>query len=160
MIQLAIYGVGNPIYQKDVYLNLADKWITQPAPDTKFLLGEFTSQLTGNITLQFLSSNWTNEDRYVKVTLKNGIDYAASSSYMKLGTTNNPLGFYDVTIYQNSSGSNTNTSGLNVLYNGIMNVTLSSTNFDGSPTTMPVKYTEYTTNDTDTEKVYITNTAV
>tara|TARA_R100001594_G_C3940952_1_gene240588 strand:- start:68 stop:550 length:483 start_codon:yes stop_codon:yes gene_type:complete len=160
MIQLAIYGVpGDPAYQKAVYLDLADKWITSD-PDTKWLLGEFTSQFTGKTTFQFLSSNWTNQERYVQVTLKNGLGLVESKTYMNLGTTDNPLGLYDVTIYQNSSGDNLNTSGLNVLYNGIMNVTLSPTDFFGNPTTMPVKYTEYTTNDSDTESIYLTNTAV
>ena len=66
-----------------------------------------------------------------------------------LGTTDYPLGFYDVTIYEQSTGGNLDPTGLTVIYTGLMN--LSSTS-----STRSVTYTEYTTNDSDTESVYIT----
>ena len=65
-----------------------------------------------------------------------------------LGNTNYPLGFYDITIYQNSSNSNLDPSGLNTtLYTGLLNLTSS---------TDTTQYKQYTTNDTDTDSVYIT----
>ena len=72
-----------------------------------------------------------------------------SSGAPYLGNTDFPLGFYDVVIYQNSSNSNLDPSGLTTIWNGLMNLTSNST-------TNPVTYTEYTTNDSDTESVYIT----
>ena len=41
-------------------------------------------------------------------------------------------------------------SGLSIIYNGLANVT------GNTDDTEPVKYSEYTTNDSDTESVYIT----
>jgi hypothetical protein len=66
-----------------------------------------------------------------------------------LGSTDYPLGFYDVVIYQNSSNSNLDPSGLTTIWNGLMNLT-------NNANASPVDYTEYTTNDSDTESVYIT----
>ena len=156
MIQLEILPDGNLIYQKDVYLDLADKWVTTD-PDTKFLLGELICQYTGFTQYNFMSSNWDNSERYVKVTIKNGPDYTASNTYFKIGTTDSPLGFYDFNLYQNIDDTNLDPTGKTLLYAGTINATLGPTNSDGTTTTPTVKYTEYTTNDADTESIYLTN---
>jgi hypothetical protein len=112
-----------------------------------------TSQLTGS-SKTFLNtlSVFTNKERYIALTA--GLLNAAgtenlSVGLLKLGTTDFPLGFYDVTIYENSSNINVDPSGLKVIYTGLMNVTSKSG-------TESVTYSEYTTNDSDTESVYIT----
>ena len=67
---------------------------------------------------------------------------------IQLGNTNYPLGFYDVTIYQNSSNSNLDPSGLTTtLYTGLLNLTSSIDT---------TQYKQYTINDSDTDSVYIT----
>ena len=156
MIQLEILPEGNLIYQKDVYLNLADKWVTTD-PDTKHLLGELICQYTGFTQYNIMSSNWDNSKRYVKVTIKNGSDYAPSNTIFKIGTTDSPLGFYDFNLYQNINDTNLDPTGKTLLYAGTINAVLGSTNTDGTPTTPTVEYTEYTTNDADTESIYLTN---
>ena len=77
MIQLEILPDGNLIYQKDVYLDLADKWITSD-PDTKWVLGILTNRYTGFTRYNHMSTNWDNYERYVVVTIKNGPDYATA----------------------------------------------------------------------------------
>ena len=58
------------------------------------------------------------------------------------------LGVYDVTIYQNNNNANLDpANAVKVLYVGLMNLISSTATTD---------YSEYTTNDSDTESVYIT----
>ena len=134
---------------KTVYLNLYDEMTNA---DYRPLI-TFTSQLTGNSkTFLPASANYVNKDRYVSLliyTPQNSSAENLSSGAPYLGNTDFPLGFYDVVIYQNSSNSNLDPSGLTTIWNGLMNLTSNST-------TNPVTYTEYTTNDSDTESVYIT----
>ena len=68
-----------------------------------------------------------------------------------MGDSDFPYGFYNVTIWQNNSNSNLDPdNAIKIIYKGLMNF---------AETGLPaVTYTEYTTNDTDTESVYITNT--
>ena len=66
-----------------------------------------------------------------------------------IGDTNYPLGFYDLEIYNNSSASNLDKSGLTKLFTGLFNVR-------GGTNREAVTYSEYTTNDADTESVYVT----
>ena len=134
---------------KLIRLNLYDKMTNA---DYRPLM-TITSQLTGNSkTFVVATVNYVNKDRYVEMLVyvqpvSGGENLSAGSPY--LGNTDFPLGFYDVVIYQNSSNSNLDPSGLTTIWNGLMNLTSNST-------TNPVEYTEYTTNDTDTESVYIT----
>ena len=109
------------------------------------------SQQTEKI-LNFMASvvTTTNENRYTQMsyTINNaGLDLPLLG-LIQLGSTDYPLGFYDITIYQNSSNSNLDPSGLNTtLYTGLLNLTSS---------TDTTQYKQYTTNDTDTDSVYIT----
>ena len=66
-----------------------------------------------------------------------------------IGDTDYPLGFYDLEIYNNSSASNLDKSGLTKLFTGLFNV-------KGGTNRESVTYSEYTTNDADTESVYVT----
>tara|TARA_R110002050_G_scaffold147_8_gene1032 strand:+ start:971 stop:1414 length:444 start_codon:yes stop_codon:yes gene_type:complete len=134
---------------KLVYLNLYDEMTNADY----IPLITITSQLTGNSkTFLPASANYVNKDRYVSLLIYS--QHIASNENLSAGSlffgdTDFPLGFYNVTIYQNSSNVNLNPSGLTTIYTGLMNVRSNST-------TDPVTYTEYTTNDSDTESVYIT----
>ena len=109
------------------------------------------SQQTEKI-LNFMASvvTTTNENRYTQMsyTINNAGFDLPLVGLIQLGSTDYPLGFYDVTIYQNSSNSNLDPSGLTTtLYTGLLNL-ISSTD--------TTQYKQYTTNDTDTDSVYIT----
>ena len=131
-----------------VYLNIYDKFNTSLAEYSPLWIA--TSQLTKKTKAWTPGTTWTNKERYVEMnTVTTTGSELPDSGRIKLGTTDYPLGFYDLTIYQNTSNSNLDPAGLSVLYTGILN--LSTTSGKG-----PVKYNEYTTNDSDTESVYIT----
>ena len=90
----------------------------------------------------------TNENRYTEMKYTIGTTDLPLLGLIILGTTDYPFGFYDVTIYQNSSNSNLDPSGLTTtLYTGLLNLrSLVDT----------TQYTSYTINDSDTDSVYIT----
>tara|TARA_B100000700_G_C14596986_1_gene647259 strand:+ start:181 stop:633 length:453 start_codon:yes stop_codon:yes gene_type:complete len=131
------------------YLNLFDKMTNA---DYKVLV-TVTSQLTGKSKTYLASTNYANKERnLILITL---VTASSASENLQtgtifLGSTDYPLGFYDVTIYQNTSNTNLDPTGLTVIYTGLMNLA-------GTSDLKPVTYTEYTTNDSDTESVYITN---
>ena len=131
------------------YLNLFDKMTNA---DYKVLV-TVTSQLTGKSKTYLASTNYANKERnLILITL---VTASSASENLQtgtifLGSTDYPLGFYDVTIYQNTSNTNLDPTGLTVIYTGLMNLS-------GTSDLKPVTYTEYTTNDSDTESVYITN---
>jgi|TARA_R110000824_G_scaffold303699_2_gene491432 hypothetical protein len=107
------------------------------------------SQQTEKI-LNFMASlvTVTNENRYTEMKYTIGTTDLPLLGLIILGTTDYPFGFYDVTIYQNSSNSNLDPSGLTTtLYTGLLNLrSLVDT----------TQYTSYTINDSDTDSVYIT----
>jgi hypothetical protein len=133
-----------------IRLNILDKMTNT---DYRPLM-TLTSQLTGN-SKTFIVASFFNlwEDRYAQLLVyiqpsAVGENFLTGSIYV--GNTGFPLGFYDATIYQNTSETNLDPTGLTTLYTGLANLTSNST-------THPVTYTEYTTNDSNTESVYITN---
>lgn len=70
--------------------------------------------------------------------------------YLQMGTTDYPYGMYELTIYQNNiSGNLEPANAIKTVYNGLMNLSPLTTN-------PAVEYTDYDTNDTETESVYIT----
>ena len=146
MIQAA-YQTG-ALYFHKVYLNLYDEFDST----TLFKpLITITSQLTGKSkTFVVFSLFSTNKERWLECLFATTTTLPENlvSGLVILGTTDFPLGFYDVTIYENSSSTNLDPSGLNVVYTGLMNLY--------STTSPSVTYSEYTTNDSDTESVYIT----
>ena len=123
-----------------------------------YFLLEYKSQLTGkikrfnpNIAFGYVGTTNT-APRFVyflsKVSLTQADDVA--NGLIKVGTTDMPYGFYDFKIYEMSSAADYNPdNAVGVLWTGLMHLT--STVYK-----KPVEYTEYTTNDADTDSVYIT----
>jgi len=107
------------------------------------------SQQTEKV-LNFMASlvTVTNENRYTEMKYTIGTTDLPLLGLIILGNTDYPFGFYDVTIYQNSSNSNLDPSGLTTtLYTGLLNLkSLVNT----------TQYKSYTTNDSNTDSVYIT----
>ena len=134
------------VFASNFYLNLFDKMTTV---DNGVLM-TITSQLTGN-SKTFLPTSviTTNKDRYLRLTIIVSNDDSLSIGVLNLGNTDFPLGFYDVTIYENSSAANLDPSGLSLIFTGLLNLS-------SMDDTRAVTYTEYSTNDSDTESVYIT----
>ena len=145
MIQLTKLNQNDTTYQY-FYINTL-------ASGTKLL--ELKSQQTTNSTtcIPTESSN----DRYSKLGIRiqatAAPDLLRLLGYVFIGYKDLPMGFYDATIYANSSASNLDPSGLTVLWNGLMNLTAQATGVTGFPA---VEYDEYNSNDTDTESVYVT----
>ena len=122
-------------------------------------LMEYQSQLTGKIkrvnpSIVFgYSGSTVVVNRYVyflsKVSLTEADDVA--NGLIKVGTTDMPYGFYDLKIYEMGSAADYDPdNALATLFVGIMNLS------NLGDYKNAVKYTEYTTNDSDTESVYIT----
>jgi len=132
-----------------IYLNLYDE-MTSTDYD---VLVSVTSQLTGKTKTFSPTTTYTNKDRYTQMTifvLNSIAGENLGSGVVFLGSTDFPLGFYDVVIYQNNNNTNLDPdNAIKTIYTGLANL---------SPTDAvePVDYTEYTTNDSDTESVYIT----
>jgi len=112
----------------------------------------YKSQFTGYTKIALPSSVYLGKkDRYIDLKLmirQQGGTEDLSEGEILFGTKNFPFGFYDVTIYENNNDTNMDIANtIKVIYNGLLNV---------SSATGTVDYTEYTTNDSDTESVYIT----
>ena len=133
--------------QQLFYLNLADKMT-----DTTYkpLIG-ITSQLSKE-TVYFVPFNYSANNRYVLLGIITVVIPGAeilTLGTVYLGTKDRPFGLYDMTIYQNTSNTNLDPTGLTTIWNGLMNLKAA----DNFPA---VQYNEYNTNDTETESVYIT----
>ena len=135
-----------------IRLNILDKMTNT---DYRPLM-TLTSQLTGNSkTFRFSSFHTLWGDRYAQLLVY--IQPIASAENLLLGSiflgsTDYPLGFYDVKIYQNDPSTATNLdpdNAIKLLYTGLMNLEAKSGN-------EAIDYKEYTTNDSETESVYIT----
>ena len=147
MIQLTRSTAGAVQY---AYLDIYDKMTnTDYRP-----LFTFTSQATGySFTLIAFSADYTDKERYVSCSFLVGATFSPLFGAINFGNTAAPYGFYDFTVYQNSSNSNLLTTGLNVIYNGLANFSAEQTGNFKNPA---VEYTDYSVNDSDTESVYIT----
>ena len=115
------------------------------------LLATMTSQLTGKSKTFICNTNYIST-RIASILIfvlasSSGENLTAGTIF--LGSTDYPLGFYDITFYQNTSASNLDPTGLTVVSTQLANLSATSD-------VQPVTYSEYTTNDTDTESVYIT----
>ena len=149
MIQLTTYNSDN----QGFYLNLYDEMIVNGSETTMNPLISFTSQLTGK-TKNFLSivTVYTSKERWVLMLVNVNTTETPSSGKIILGTTDFPYGMYDVKIYQNDPSTATNLdpdNAIKLLYTGLMNLEAKSGN-------EAIDYKEYTTNDSETESVYIT----
>ena len=102
-----------------------------------------------------------NKGRYTKMTYRILKDHGGGgenplAGYICLCVTYNatyenlPYGMYNMTIYQNKSNSNLDpANAIKKIWTGLYNLTAVNNN--------AVTYTEYTTNDADTESIYLTN---
>ena len=124
-----------------------------------FFLMEYKSQLTGKIkrfnplSVYASTAGVDTSSRYLyflsKVSLTDADNVAAG--LIKVGTTDMPYGFYDFKIWEmNSAGDYDPDNALATLFTGLMNL------YQQGDYKQSVDYTEYTTNDSDTESVYIT----
>ena len=145
MIQATL--TSGSLIENHIYLRLDDVSTVDVDGDIRPLIS-IKSQQTQKV-LNFMPSGVTisTADRYNKLTYKIGAD-SPLGGLIPLGTTDYPLGFYDVTIYQNNNNANLDpANAVKTLYVGLLNLISSTATTD---------YSEYTTNDSDTESVYIT----
>ncbi len=141
-------------------LNLFDKMSVVPPPtlaNAFKVLVTVTSQQTGKsktfLPFTSYSALIKHYPRYMLMfvlLMTDPDDEVLSLGYVYFGNTDYPLGFYDVIIYENTSNVNLDPTGLTVVWNGLMNLT------SNDSATIPVGYKEYTTNDADTDSVYVT----
>ena len=112
-------------------------------------LVSFTSQQTRN-TKYFIPTvfNTTNQDRYCVIYWFDSTTENLTGGVIDVGNKDFPYGFYDVTIYKNISADNLDPAVATPVYYTTMNL------YDAVKS--PSTFTEYTTNDTDTNSVYIT----
>lgn len=151
MIQLTT-SISTP-EANDMSLNIWNNMIQDGTETTIKPLISFTSQLTGNSKAFLpLFAIYTNKERYVLLLFYLTNADSLLTGNIKLGTTDFPYGLYDTKIYQNDSSTPENLDPANtikLLYTGLMNLTAKAGN-------EAIDYTEYTTNDSETESVYIT----
>jgi len=152
MIQLTVPNV--PLANNPFYLDLYDMYEGQAQADIDSPLVIIKSQLTGKSKVTLPSTVITTDKLhryfYMNIVTTRSIDDTPISGILNIGNTDFPLGFYDVSIYKNTSNDNLDPTGLTLVYTGLAIVKGQTDNQE------PVKYSEYTTNDSDTESVYIT----
>ena len=151
MIQLVQHNVGTP-YDNTMYLDIY-KNMTSTTYKPLFKL---TSQLSKKTIYTIaLSADYANKERYVRLSLYTFTSSIPASGVIMLGTTDYPYGFYDVTVYQNTSNTNLDPDGLSVIWTGLANVK-TGYGYSGSLPNPAVEYTEYVDNDSSNNSVYIT----
>ena len=142
-------------------IGLYDKMIKNGYEVVQKPLFSATSQFTGKTKnfLPFTMDN-TNYERYYRFSIKSVVTetpplFDPVTGWVNLGNDDFPFGFYDIKIYQNDPGYPVNldptTNTIALLYTGLLNV------IPMEGVNPAVTYTEYSTNDTDTDSVYITN---
>tara|TARA_Y100001937_G_scaffold100298_1_gene137227 strand:- start:2 stop:424 length:423 start_codon:yes stop_codon:yes gene_type:complete len=112
-------------------------------------LVQFKSQQTGKskffIPILF---QITFSDRYCVIYWFDSTSENLTGGIIDVGNTDFPFGLYDVTIYRNISETNLDPTITTPVYYTLMNL------FDSTKSSST--FTQYTTNDTDTNSVYIT----
>ena len=182
MIQAPINKIShtNWSYVMGGRINLRDKMVETPIVASAEVLGTLYYSLTYPYLLFKLESQFTKKtkiftrtsfspivginvnsfDRWVYTTWYYQTNPDAvedlSAGKILVGTNDFPLGFYNLTIYEtDTNGELDPDNAKSTLYNGIVNMhpvtNDSASNFE------EVQYNEYTTNDSDTENVYLTN---
>jgi|TARA_R110000824_G_scaffold43974_7_gene128331 hypothetical protein len=162
------------------YLNLADKFVGTPTfaatvvgDDTyyaitfPYFLIKLKSQQTGKQKLftrtgikPSVGVNLNKYKRQITLSFKYSVNPSStedlSAGEILVGNDQFPLGFYDITIYETETDGELNPDNAKAtLYNGILNMTAST--IDAAKNFEEVQYTEYTTNDSENESVYLTN---
>lgn len=153
----AIKGSTEP-FQSTFYVNTYDKYENIDNIQYKPII-TFTSQMTGNsASLVPILYDYTNKDRYVKIDISISSTGSGGSGFVNLGNKDFPYGFYDMIIRENTTNSLPSAASIAtrpIVFTGLMNLSsVEPGEFHANPA---VTYTEYTTNDSDTESVYITN---
>lgn len=144
MIQ-AIFTSGSSV-ENSASLRFND--IATVVADVRPLISITSQQSKKVLNFMPTSITVTTANRYQKMVYYTGSVDNPLLGLLQVGNKDYPFGFYDVTIYKNSLNSNLDPSGLTtVLYTGLLNLTSS---------VATTQYAEYTTNDSDTESVYIT----
>jgi len=152
MIQLTVPNV--PLANNLFYLDLYDLYEDQAFASVRSPLMIIKNQLT-NYSKAIIPSTLIVADkmyRYFEMNIVTTRSVAEQpvNGIMRIGDTDFPLGFYDVSLYKNTDTTNLDPSGLTLVYTGLA--------FASGATAAeePTKYNKYTTNDSDTESVYIT----
>ena len=150
MIQLTAQNTNLQVF----YVAIYDEMIINGSETTMAPLISFTSQLTGKTKnlLSFSGYSFAQKERYVRIALFVTTTEIPANGQIILGTTDFPYGMYDMKIYQNDPSTATNLDpddAIKLLYTGLMNLEAKSGN-------EAIDYKEYTTNDSETESVYIT----
>jgi hypothetical protein len=147
---------SNASYSNDIYVNIYDKYADKDNIQYDPII-TITSQLTGKF-VNFLprAGGWdiANKERYVKIQYNIRSELPSpSAGTITLGDSDFPYGFYDITIRENlNDGLPDDATVLtrNLVFTGLYNLAAKSGN-------EAITYTEYTTNDSDTDSIYITN---
>lgn len=136
-------------------LNIYDEFT---GTNTYTPLCSFTSQASGNSFLVNVlglgAPVFADKERYVLMSVVVASVSGPQFGIMTFGNTDLPYGMYDVVVYENSADDNIDPTGLNVVWNGLANLSALQTGGGKNPA---VEYTEYSDNDSDNESVYITN---
>lgn len=152
MIQLTVPNF--PLANNPFYLDLYDMYEGQAQADIDSPLVIIKSQLTGKSKITLPSTVITTDKFhryfYMNIVTTRSLDDTPISGILNIGNTDFPLGFYDVSIYKNTSNDNLDPTGLTLVYTGLAIAKAQTDNQE------PTKYSEYTTNDSDTDSVYIT----
>ena len=182
MIQALVNKIShtNWSYAMGGRINLIDKMVETPTTTSIESLGTVYYAMTYPYLLFKLESQFTKKTKvFTRTSFNpacginvNSIDrwvYASwyyqtnpdavedlSAGKILVGNNDFPLGFYNLTIYEtDTNGELDPDNAKSTLYNGIVNMhpvtSDSASNFE------EVQYNEYTTNDSDTENVYLTN---
>tara|TARA_R100000278_G_C5420024_1_gene146247 strand:- start:47 stop:595 length:549 start_codon:yes stop_codon:yes gene_type:complete len=160
-------NISDKIVQTPVFYVTTIGDTTYYALQFPFILYKLESEQTGKTKIfnkgnvyPVISENINKFDRQITLSWKYSTNTSStenlSTGDILVGNAEFPLGFYKLTVYEVDSGSELNPDNAKaVLYNGIVNMygqtTSGGTNFE------EVQYTEYTTNDSDNENVYLTN---
>jgi|TARA_R100000084_G_scaffold88127_1_gene42360 hypothetical protein len=147
MIQAYRLGGASPITAG--YIDIYD--ITKSTVTYK-PLWVLTSQLTGKekaFVPVVLQTSYPRVAGFLWTMVKSQAEENLTAQAIFIGDTDYPYGFYDLEVYQNTSDTNLDKTGLTKLFTGLFNVR-------GKTGAESVTYSEYTTNDADTESVYVT----
>ena len=147
MIQAYRLGGSNVI--SAAYIDIYD--ITKSTVTYK-PLWVLTSQLTGKekaFVPVVLQTTYPRAANFLWTMVKSQAEENLTEQKIFIGDTDYPYGFYDLEVYQNTSDTNLDKTGLTKLFTGLFNAR-------GSTGAESVTYSEYTTNDADTESVYVT----
>ena len=155
MIQL-IYDKDTTYKTNYIYLNLKN-YLTSDFEQSDGFLVNLRSLFTNRDAFIQAVATYTDtyfNDRYIRLTIfLSPTQYLPLLATVKMATPERNMGLYEIEVYQNVGGSNTNpdASGVKKLYDGLANVV-------GASGSESVTYTEYTANPStyNNENVYLT----